>query len=822
VDNINTISERIESLFTRIPIDKLGELSEQALKEVQSGFHFAQAQFWIFFLLVYIGFAAVMGNRISRWLNITFVAIIGWFAIATPVEDPLGVGMGWVYWIALSVTAFIAIINQNKIQSWAQRFSAQLKEKKIGNLFNILLFGSAISAILIPSLEFSISYYLVLIISYIVFSVVYDRTRMRSAYLMLVSLFFYWKVGAPFVWILLFSTVIDFYLGKAVYLAKTNGRKKLFLAISVIVNLSVLVYFKYFNFFATEWNTLDLPSWMHIAHAKENAIGIWLNGGFNANIFLESLPMVVGISYYTFQTMSYSIDIYRGHIKPLKNIIDFGFFVSFFPQLVAGPIVRASEFVPQIHKEFSLSKSEFGWALYMILKGLIKKMVFADFIAVYFLDQVFASPDEFSGAANLVAIFGYSLQIYGDFAGYTDMAIGVARLFGFKLPTNFNAPYKAIHCGEFWKRWHITLSNWLKDYLYIPLGGNRGGTSASYIVAGLIISGVLYAVGSWQTTVIVLGVIATIVAFSWYSAKFFNHINRNINVTLTMLLGGLWHGASWQFVIWGGLNGVGVLSSKYWSKFKPFYKVAVALVIAGVLYFIKESTSNDIWILGVYWALIAGGMALIHGLLQLAIKQATGVDPKYLTFLWIRIVSLVLLGYGWTASSSILLIIGGIGGVASLMLTFIKVKPLAATFLYYSKRTWGVFHTLFFITFTRIYFRGESMEKISAFYHQLLNDFGDLSAKLFITSAEGNMVINPDWLFSSSKVTGFLDYNVNVFIIIILGYLIHWVPSFMKKKIENGFSNSPMPIQLITGIIIVVLCYQAYSSDAAAFIYYQF
>jgi D-alanyl-lipoteichoic acid acyltransferase DltB (MBOAT superfamily) len=207
----------------------------------------------------------------------------------------------------------------------------------------------------------------------------------------------------------------------------------------------------------------------------------------------------------------------------VKNILDFGFYVSFFPQLVAGPIVRASEFVPQIYKKFDLSRAEFGLAIFMILNGLLKKMWVSDYIAVNFIDRVFSNPQLYGGVENLLALYGYSIQVYLDFSGYTDIAIGVALLLGFRLPQNFNSPYKATSTGEFWKRWHISLSTWLKDYLYIPLGGNRKG-------------------------------------------KF----RTNINLMITMLLGGLWHGASWKFVIWGGLNGVGLVVYKLWRKISPF------------------------------------------------------------------------------------------------------------------------------------------------------------------------------------------------------------------------------------------------------------
>lgn len=674
------ILPRIKDLFTKIPIEELNEVQ----------FHFAHAQYWIFFGLAYLGFALVTAKKIGQYLNIIYVGVLSYFILAYNGESD-----GLVFWL-------------------------------------VFAFG------------------------YLAYALIYDYKKTRSAYLLFFSLFFYWRVGAPFVWILLVSTVVDFFLGKAIYASSSSLKKKSYLALSVVVNLAMLGYFKYFKFFAENWNAMisqhDWSSSMLISHPHENAIGIWLNGQFTGDLFMDALPMIVGISFYTFQSMSYSLDIYRGQLKPLKNIVDFGFFVSFFPQLVAGPIVRASEFVPQIHKEFKLSKADFGWAVYMILKGLIKKMVFADFIAAYFLDDVFASPGDFSGMAQVIAIFGYSLQIYGDFSGYTDMAIGIAKLMGFQLPTNFNSPYKAIHCGEFWKRWHITLSRWLKDYLYIPLGGNRGGSKGTYIVSGLIIAGVLYAVDNGRVTIVVIGLILIAYLLAWYFESFKSHINRNINITLTMLIGGLWHGASWQFVIWGGLNGLGVLTAKYWLKFKNYHKVFFALMLAGGLLLIKIITGNPIWLVGMWWALVVSGISFIKVLYDFSGKSK------------------------WS--------------------------------FYYVNVMWGMVHTLFFITFTRVYFRGETMGKINIFYHQLMTDFRwDFSEK---------------WLFAVDKTKDFVEYSSWVFIVMIIGYLVHWLPNVYKKKIENGFINTPVGIQLVLTVLIVVICYQTYSADAPAFIYFQF
>jgi D-alanyl-lipoteichoic acid acyltransferase DltB (MBOAT superfamily) len=255
------------------------------------------------------------------------------------------------------------------------------------------------------------------------------------------------------------------------------------------------------------------------------------NSHFDASVIL--LP--AGISFYTFQIISYIVDLYRGDVKPIKNILDFGFYVSFFPQLIAGPIVRASSFVPQMYSGYKVHKDEASQALFLILNGLIKKIVIADYISVNFVDRVFDSPLSYSGVENLLAIYGYSIQIYCDFSGYTDIAIGLALWMGFRLPINFNSPYKALNITDFWRRWHMSLSSWLKDYLYIPLGGNRKGEGRTYI-----------------------------------------------NIIATMVLGGLWHGANIRFVIWGALHGVFLAIHKLWMRLFPqkiFKRDIIKLII---------------------------------------------------------------------------------------------------------------------------------------------------------------------------------------------------------------------------------------------------
>jgi alginate O-acetyltransferase complex protein AlgI len=346
------------------------------------------------------------------------------------------------------------------------------------------------------------------------YSIIYKKLLARNIYLFLVSLFFYYKAGGLFLFILIFVTVFDYSCGFLIFKSKKGAVRKFFVLLSIISNLGLLAYFKYTVFiistindlFGTQFKVYDLLS------AFSNSV---LGTKFDISYII--LP--VGISFFTFQSLSYTIDVYRKKMEPVRNIINFGFYVSFFPHLVAGPIVRASVFIPQIYQEFRLSKHEFSHALYMISKGLIKKIVISNFIALNLVDRVFDTPSIYSGFENLMAIYGYGLQIYCDFSGYTDIAIGVALILGFRLPINFNSPYKANSVTDFWKRWHISLSQWLRDYVYISLGGNRKGKIRTYF-----------------------------------------------NLIITMLLGGLWHGASLKFIIWGGLHGIGLVINRLWNS----------------------------------------------------------------------------------------------------------------------------------------------------------------------------------------------------------------------------------------------------------------
>ena len=471
------------------------------------------------------------------------------------------------------------------------------------------------------------------------YSLVYKKLFVRNAYLFLISLFFYYKSGGLFLSLLIFVTLIDYTCGLLIHHSRTKFLRRLFIVISILSNLGILAYFKYTGFFVNTINDLfgtDYKVFDMLAALSNSSLGTAFN---TSNIILP-----VGISFFTFQSLSYTIDVYRRKLDPVRNIIDFGFYVSFFPQLVAGPIVRASEFIPQLYKEFHLSKREFSHALFLISKGLIKKIIISDFIATSFIDRVFDAPSIYSGFENLMAVYGYGLQIYCDFSGYTDIAIGLGLILGFRLPINFNSPYKASGIDDFWKRWHISLSRWLKDYLYIPLGGNRKG-------------------------------------------KF----RTGINLILTMLLGGLWHGASFRFVIWGALHGIGLVINKIWNS---------------------------------------------------------------------------LFGDRYSRS---------------------KVG-----------RFIGVFITFQFVSFCWIFFRAPDMESVGMMLRQIFQNFSP-----------------------GSFMTVLPAYG-NVFVLILIGYIIHLLPEKIKESYRGLFIRVPLIAQLAIVMLVAVMLFHMRTTEIMPFIYFRF
>jgi len=518
-----------------------------------------------------------------------------------------------------------------------------------------------------------------------VYSLIYKQNKARTIFLLLVSFFFYYKTSGVFLILLVFTIISDYNWGRLIHESKTIGKKKFYLTISLVLNLSLLCYFKYAYFFTESVNQLGgthISFFNHFTHFSNTFLG--------TSDPVDKLILPVGISFFTFQSISYTVDIYRDKVKPLTSIFDYGFFVCFFPHLVAGPIVKANEFLYQIYQPYNLTKKEFGFAIFWIINGLGKKIV-ADYIAVNYIDRIFDSPTYYSGMETIFGIFGYSLQIYADFSGYTDIAIGVALLLGYRLKTNFKSPYKAQDVSDFWKRWHISLSSWLKEYLYIPLGGNKHGTIGSYICIALLSAVLVMLTGKLWLFLVLLFIAIVFVLLAYFFPKVKQSVNTNINLLVTMLLGGLWHGSSWLFIIWGGLNGLGLVIHKLWLKISPF----------------KHNTS-------------------------------------------------------------------------------FMVKVIC------------VFITLSFISFTRIFFRSDSLETVSLIFDRIANHLG---FELTINIIKGYAV---------------------VFAVILLGYLIHWIPERVKQNYRTRFAELP-PVAMGAVVVGAVFCiYQMVSGEMQPFIYFQF
>jgi alginate O-acetyltransferase complex protein AlgI len=335
-------------------------------------------------------------------------------------------------------------------------------------------------------------------------------SRVAFTVLLLASLLFYscWK---PYYLLLIIaSSCVDYFCGKRISNADDPKVRKRYLLFSVFYNLGILSIFKYFNFFMENFD--DLVT--HFGWFDHFMLGdLYLPGG-RLTLFLP-----VGISFFTFQSMSYTIDIYRKTLTPAKHYFQYLLYLSFFPQLVAGPIVRASDFLPQLLNAPKMTSEMGGRGMYLIALGLFKKIAIADYLALNLVDRVFTTPDAYSSVETLLGVYGYAFQIYCDFSGYSDIAIGCALLLGFEFPENFRTPYQSTDLQEFWRRWHISLSGWLRDYLYISMGGNRLGVVRTYF-----------------------------------------------NLMMTMVLGGLWHGAGWNFLIWGLLHGCALAILRMWQE----------------------------------------------------------------------------------------------------------------------------------------------------------------------------------------------------------------------------------------------------------------
>ncbi len=570
-----------------------------------------------------------------------------------------------------------------------------------------------------------------------------SRLHLRNVFLMAVSWFFYYKTSGIFLLILLFITLSDWLIARRIYAnipsseashsptGRPIGRRpsiakaRLWLALSIIIDLGLLFYFKYAYFFTNVFNTL---------FGTEFAVFdlfAYIGNGFShsGRFMVDSIILPVGISFYIFQVISYTVDVYRGHVQPVKNILDFGFYVSFFPQLVAGPIVRANEFIPQLYRPFRLSRRLFGLAVFWVLNGLIKKIVLSDFLAVNLIDRVFENPLLFSGFENLFALFAYSLQVYADFSGYTDIAIGIAMLMGFYLPQNFDSPYKSRNPQEFWRRWHMSLSRWLKSYLYIPLGGNRrvlGRAVRDKIAAG------------------------------------------NFNSFITMLLGGLWHGASWNFVIWGALNGAGMVVYKVWEKMNWHIKLLLMTCVMAGLWLAHTLLHAPIWNLFFVWSLA----------------------------LWFGVVCRYV--YWWYERIQMKR-----GNLLSPFNTRLSTLNSAIS------SAWMILQTFIFITFTRLFFRsGSNLDPATA------------NQEAWETAT--NMVNQIGGAWDNSIILDFLWEYRQVVILFVIGMLVHWLPAKVKRWYRLHFALLPIWAIVLLTVATIVLVYQFVTADMQAFIYFQF
>jgi D-alanyl-lipoteichoic acid acyltransferase DltB (MBOAT superfamily) len=458
---------------------------------------------------------------------------------------------------------------------------------------------------LFNSWEFGVFLLLVVGVYFGVLPESYARTR--KAFLLAASYLFYAAYNPAFTVLLLFSTAVDYVLAGRMVRAVTPGYRRFLLLISLFVNLGLLGVFKYGAFLVESFHALI---GVHFGMARP---GI--------EIFLP-----VGISFYTFQTLSYTIDVYRGRLEPCRNLLDFALYVSFFPQLVAGPIVRAVQFLPQLGHLHNPSEQRVEYGILRIAIGLVKKIFLADVLGAY-VDVVFGTPVHFGAGNLLLAIYAYAYQIYFDFSAYSDIAIGLGAIFGLTIPENFDRPYLSTSPREFWKRWHITLSTWLRDYLYISLGGNR--------------------FGQWATM---------------------------RNLMITMLLGGLWHGAAWTFVAWGAYHGL-LLVAQHAAENRGWHApfelpvwlrrvITFHLVVLGWVVFRAASFADAVTILhGLGTWRWSGWLVANQALFTLAVAISIHVAPKsehwHRRFLKLRPEAQGLL-YG--AAAAALLAVAGGGG----------------------------------------------------------------------------------------------------------------------------------------------------------------
>ncbi len=539
--------------------------------------------------------------------------------------------------------------------------------------------------------------------------------RSRWVLVLVASYFFYCASSKPvgaelptpwyFVGLLVLSTLIDYVAALVIAAAREGATvRRVALLGSLFTNLGLLGYFKYTGFC------------VEVA----NDIGSWLGHDELLPAIRTALP--IGISFYTFQSLSYTIDVWRGRLTAERNLLRFAVFVAFFPQLVAGPIVRAADFLPQLQKRLRVDTEDVNFAVLRIGKGLLKKVVLGDFIAAYFADIVFAAPEQHSSLENLVALYAFTLQIYADFSGYSDIAIGVARLLGFRLPENFDRPYQARDIGEFWRRWHITLSTWLRDYLFFPLGGSRGSEKRTYF-----------------------------------------------NLWLTMFLVGMWHGASWNFVVYSNLQAAAMVYSRFnrlraerRGRGPGIDSLLVAVSVASLCF-------------GLFHAVLGGPLA---------------------------------------ASALAALVCGGVALVNTSL-------PAAET-----SRGWAVVHVLLlfhFTTLSRVFFRADNLELARSMAGKLLSWDG-----LGVRDGMFRMQAGYEWIAAHSAALGplatplLLVANYAIALLLGFGITYHFTPSDWSERLGARVVRALPAPALGAGLAAIALLISQLLSGPRANIYFAF
>jgi alginate O-acetyltransferase complex protein AlgI len=533
-----------------------------------------------------------------------------------------------------------------------------------------------------------LDFWLFFLLVMVIFAVTNKMKLMKTIFFTAIGLFFYFKTSGASVLILSFSIIFNYLMANWVFKSESPIGKKAVMIFSVALNIFILGYFKYAFFFTESFNAM-----FHTDYKSLNYFAQWTSGFSGSGSLVDKIIVPAGVSFFTFQSISYIVDIYRKEIQPVKNFFEYSFFITFFPHILLGPIARAKDFIPQISEPYSLNKNDFSWAIIQIVKGLIKKLVLADYIANHFVDKVIDSPESYPGFVGIIAMWAYSLQIYGDFSGYTDIATGISRLMGFKLFQNFDSPYKAINVADFWRRWHRSLGAWLRNYLYIPLGGNKTGGWGTYITTLLIFTFLIFITRWYELIFIYIGITASFLLVVLFVPSFKKYVNRDLNLLITMVVGGLWHGPSVNFVIWGTMNGLALILFNHWKKISPY--------------------ENNTW-----------------------------------------------------------------------MIT----------------RFWKIFLTFNFITFTRIWFIMQKDEAPLAFLNHIYKGFG----------------FTPETFF---KVI--YTYQT-VFIIMLSGFIVHWLPQKVKGIWESAFTKMPMYLQAVSVAIIVLLIYQAVSDESRGFVYFLY